>query len=206
MPEIVGRLRPPRLSTPPASPAEGETYYDTATKILYFWNGTIWVPASSAMALLGSKFVLDGTPANGGGSWTIPSWCEHLQLRGRVTVAPAGTFVTILRFNGDAANNYWTQMMWSYATTPASANTGWVSYGKAAGDIGNQGHNSFVCDIFNIRHASMKAWVSSMHYWSASGSINYHLAGAWNSSAIITSMTFGAGTYMSGELSLYGLR
>lgn len=47
MPEIVGRLRPPRLSTPPASPAVGEMYYDVDDNVLYFWDGTAWISTKS---------------------------------------------------------------------------------------------------------------------------------------------------------------
>jgi len=45
MPEIVGRLRTPRLPGAPASPVVGEVYYDTTTNILYWWNGTAWFSA-----------------------------------------------------------------------------------------------------------------------------------------------------------------
>lgn len=48
MPEILGRLRPPRLAgSAPATPAKGEMYMDTTTNILYWWNGTVWVSSSS---------------------------------------------------------------------------------------------------------------------------------------------------------------
>lgn len=50
MPEIVGRLRPPRLASAPASPAYGEMYYDTGANILYWWNGTAWVSGSGGTA------------------------------------------------------------------------------------------------------------------------------------------------------------
>lgn len=43
MPEIPGRLRPPRLPVPPASPAGGEDYYDTATHSRWYWNDEEWV-------------------------------------------------------------------------------------------------------------------------------------------------------------------
>lgn len=46
MPEIVGRLRTPRLPSAPATPIVGEMYYNTATNLLYWWNGTAWVSAS----------------------------------------------------------------------------------------------------------------------------------------------------------------
>jgi hypothetical protein len=42
MPEIVGRLRTPRLSTPPSSPVVGEVYYDTVANKLLYWDGTAW--------------------------------------------------------------------------------------------------------------------------------------------------------------------
>jgi hypothetical protein len=42
MPEIVGRLRTPRLASAPATPAAGEVYYDTAVNKLLYWNGTLW--------------------------------------------------------------------------------------------------------------------------------------------------------------------
>ena len=46
MPEFTGRLRTPRLPSAPSSPVVGELYYNTATNILYCWNGTAWVSSS----------------------------------------------------------------------------------------------------------------------------------------------------------------
>ena len=51
MPDIVGRLRTPRLASAPATPAVGEMYYNTTTNILYFWNGTAWTAASGGGAM-----------------------------------------------------------------------------------------------------------------------------------------------------------
>jgi hypothetical protein len=63
MPEIVGRLRTPRLASAPSSPAVGEVYYDTATNILYWWNGTAWISAGGGGA--GADLVYNGSfPAN----------------------------------------------------------------------------------------------------------------------------------------------
>src|SRR4029077_4675700 len=50
MPEIVGRLRTPRLAVAPSSPTAGEMYYDTATNTLYWYNGTAWVSSSGGGA------------------------------------------------------------------------------------------------------------------------------------------------------------
>jgi Carbohydrate-binding module family 5/12 len=60
MPEIVGRLRSPRLSAAPSSPAVGEVYYDTALNKLFWWNGTSWIDSTGGVDL-----VYNGTfPAN----------------------------------------------------------------------------------------------------------------------------------------------
>jgi len=50
MPDLPGTLKPPRLSSAPASPALGQLYYDTGTNILYWWNGTSWVSSAGAGA------------------------------------------------------------------------------------------------------------------------------------------------------------
>ena len=50
MPEIVGRLRPPRLASAPATPANGEVYFDTAANTLLFYNGAAWIPVSGTGA------------------------------------------------------------------------------------------------------------------------------------------------------------
>jgi len=47
MPDILGRLRPPRLSAAPSSPALGEMYWSSADGYLYYWNGTAWVSGGS---------------------------------------------------------------------------------------------------------------------------------------------------------------
>lgn len=59
MPEIVGRLRTPRLANAPTSPALGEVYYDTGTNTLYWWNGTSWISASGVDLVYNGDF-----PAN----------------------------------------------------------------------------------------------------------------------------------------------
>ena len=46
MTDFLGRLRTPRLTPAPSAPVVGELYYDTATNLLYFWNGSVWVSAA----------------------------------------------------------------------------------------------------------------------------------------------------------------
>jgi len=46
MPDIVGRLKTPRLSAAPSSPTVGEMYYDTTKNQLLWWNGTLWIVSS----------------------------------------------------------------------------------------------------------------------------------------------------------------
>ena len=65
MPEIVGRLRTPRLASAPASPAYGEMYFDTAASKLFFWNGTAWTQTGGGSGMtwvpaLSATPVLDG--------------------------------------------------------------------------------------------------------------------------------------------------
>ena len=52
MPDITGTLRPPRLGSPPSSPALGQIYYDNSTTpgVLYWWDGTTWKSASGGSA------------------------------------------------------------------------------------------------------------------------------------------------------------
>jgi hypothetical protein len=67
MPEIVGRLRTPRLASAPATPAVGEMYYNTATNTLYWWNGTSWVSASGGSIDMNYKGAYPtGTPYTDG--------------------------------------------------------------------------------------------------------------------------------------------
>jgi hypothetical protein len=40
MPQTLGRLIPPALSTPPSSPSPGEIYYDTDDQNVYQWDPT----------------------------------------------------------------------------------------------------------------------------------------------------------------------
>jgi hypothetical protein len=67
MPEVVGRLRTPRLPSAPASPAVGEMYYDTTTNVLYWWNGTVWTSSAGGGVSGSTKYsytytALTGTP------------------------------------------------------------------------------------------------------------------------------------------------
>lgn len=50
------------LATAPGSPVEGQFYYDSVDKVLYFHNGTGWVAASmSAASILSALLTVDGT-------------------------------------------------------------------------------------------------------------------------------------------------
>jgi len=100
MPEILGRLRPPRLNGAPATPANGEMYYDTVGNKLYWWDGTQWIPAMDA----------GGSALTGEWTWTTSTGTGSV-ASGQVGIdTGAWNASTIVRINkttnlgADAAN------------------------------------------------------------------------------------------------------
>ena len=69
------------LGTAPATPVEGQIYYDSSIgdKVLYFWNGTDWVSTagsggtvtSVAQTHAGNAFSVGGSPITGSGTLAI---------------------------------------------------------------------------------------------------------------------------------------
>jgi hypothetical protein len=55
-PDIVGRLRAPRLAAAPTSPQPGEEYFDTTTNALYYWNGTAWTSGAAAATMAAKMY------------------------------------------------------------------------------------------------------------------------------------------------------
>ena len=92
MPEVVGRLRTPRLSAAPASPVVGEMYYDTGTNVLYYWNGTTWLPARGGP--LAVQTTRGANPAYLG--YGAPQW---------VSINPGGT--ALMLFYTPPVNCWW---------------------------------------------------------------------------------------------------
>jgi hypothetical protein len=71
MPEIVGSLRTPRLTGPPSSPIPGEMYFDSGTNILYWWDGSQWIPAKgNGGGSSGADLVYNGQYPTGGPDFT----------------------------------------------------------------------------------------------------------------------------------------
>lgn len=62
MPEFPGRFRPPRLASAPASPANGEVYFDTALVKFLWWNGAAWIdPTATKTLRIGHTWAVAGT-------------------------------------------------------------------------------------------------------------------------------------------------
>jgi hypothetical protein len=70
-PDIVGRLRAPRLAAAPASPQPGEEYFDTTTNILYYWNGTMWATGGTAGPVTAARAYRNTALTLTSSAWTI---------------------------------------------------------------------------------------------------------------------------------------
>ena len=98
MPEVVGRLRPPRLAVAPAAPVFGELYYDTARKSLMWWNGTTWIEAGTSQTQISKVSASETTNqstfvnmATVGPSVTAPSDGGYIVEHGAYMRISAGT-------------------------------------------------------------------------------------------------------------------
>jgi len=96
MPEIVGRLRPPRLAGAPASPAAGELYHDTGTNALRWWNGTTWAsgfPTTAARAYRAAALSLPPGYSKIAVDTTTYDTASMVQLaNGRIIVPVSGVY------------------------------------------------------------------------------------------------------------------
>jgi hypothetical protein len=117
------------LGSAPSSPVSGQIYFDTQDNVLYFYNGTSWVPASGAtdviQEVIGSSVIggtgltatydnvsgettidLDDTSvASGsyGSSTEIPTFTVDAQ--GRLTAAGSTTISTDLEISSDSGSD-----------------------------------------------------------------------------------------------------
>ena len=90
------------LGTAPATPVEGQIYYDSTPgdKILYFWNGTSWVSTagsggtvtSVAQTHAGNAFSVGGSPITGSGTLAITvvgNSNQYINGAGNLTTFPS---------------------------------------------------------------------------------------------------------------------
>ena len=90
------------LGTAPATPVEGQIYYDSTPgdQILYFWNGTSWVSTagsggtvtSVAQTHAGNAFSVSGSPITGNGTLAITvvgNSNQYINGAGNLTTFPS---------------------------------------------------------------------------------------------------------------------
>lgn len=69
------------LSSAPASPSEGQLYYSTTSKTMYYWNGTGWIPMDGSGGGSGYDYILlqhqETSGTNGGTDNSKNSWIQR---------------------------------------------------------------------------------------------------------------------------------
>ena len=84
------------LSTAPSSPVAGQIYFDTTTAVLYFYNGTEWVPASGSTEVIQDVI---GSSVSGGTGLTA----TYNDTSGITTIDLDNTAVTAASYGTTAA-------------------------------------------------------------------------------------------------------
>jgi len=84
------------LSTAPSSPVAGQIYFDTVTAVLYFYNGTEWVPASGSTEVIQDVI---GSSVSGGTGLTA----TYNDTSGITTIDLDNTTVTAGNYGTTAA-------------------------------------------------------------------------------------------------------
>jgi hypothetical protein len=188
-PDIVGRLRPPRLNGAPASPALGEEYFSTATNVLYYWNGTTWITSGvtgGGTPVLGAAPVLDVGVANQirAGRQLKASDFTALGLS-----APAGLWnlsdLTDASGNGRALSNMGAVPFGPGINGLASTSAVFSGSTNQALWIADSGAG----DPFRIRTGSVGCWFRSAKLATSQGLIGK--LGAWAPATISWYLTFG---------------
>ena len=146
----------------------------------------------------------------------IPQIYRDLQIRiiAKAVVAGSGGTIDLgFQFNDSAAaNTYYTQRLWAFATTPTAAGTGGQTYGICGShpDSTQAAHilGSSIIDLPNYRSTAHKTWLYHNMAWTPSGPITLSGGGYWLNTAAITKWQafYIGGGFAIGSAALYGLK
>lgn len=191
MPDIVGRLRAPRLAAAPANPVAGDIYFNTTSNGLFFWNGTQWVGAAGTGMIRLSDQTLGAdaaTISSGALPGTYINLLIHLFTR---TDDASLQGLMWLTFNNDTAPNYTHQRLSAAQSTVNAADLG-GDFGwpiQTAGGTQSAGYyGAGEVKVFSYASATYcKSGLYSVGYGN-SGSRLEQRSGQWSGTAAITSV------------------
>ena len=181
MPDIVGRLRSPRVTPAPGSPAQGEVYYDSSANKLYWWSGSAWVDStgggSAWLPVLSAQPVLDvgmtGPQIRAGRVITLADFTTNLGLNAPVGLWQMGSTGDSSGFSRNLLNKGGV----TFGQGVNGNDTGGAAYFSGSGTMALYLSDTGTADPFRITAGSFGCWTKTAKQNAPQGLIGKN--GAW---------------------------